>query len=81
MNYKHPAFSIGDQVEYTLDGENKKAVVEGAIVALELVRGPDSKVSGWRYGVALLNEDKIVSKEEPELRGRMMLLRQFTKKM
>lgn len=81
MSYKHPAFSVGDHVEFMIETETKKTAVEGVIVELELQRHEGGKISGWRYKVAHMNEDKLELLNEDQLRGRMLVLRQFTKRM
>lgn len=83
MAYKHPEFSIGDEVVVVTPSEDKlaKNQTPGFITALKPARDVTGVFSGWKYEISLLNEDKTVTAEAVDLQGRTVVLRQYTKRM
>lgn len=78
VSYSHPAFTVGDHVEIIV---SKAKSEEGFVAELIAKRNEAGVFIGWAYKVARLEEDKTTEHSETELRGRLVIMRQFTRRM
>jgi len=78
VSYSHPAFTVGDHVEIIVD---KAKVEEGFVSELIAKRNEAGAFIGWAYKVTRLDADKTTEHIESELRGRLVIMRQFTRRM
>ena len=82
INYKNPVFAVGDLVGVRKEDPNTKSVtfIEAYVKELQAKRDKDI-FTHWTYGVELLTKSGVEYYDEDSLQGKMVVMRQYSKRM